>query len=51
MPTKRVYGKKLTATQIVRAGARARVPATGSKLVSLLNSKSPKNLSDPNSLK
>src|SRR6202171_2475582 len=43
-----VYGKKLTATQIVRDGA-VPVPATGSKLVSLLNSKSPKNLSDPNS--
>ena len=45
-----VYGKKVTATQIVRDGA-VPVPAAGSKLVSLLNSKSPKNLSDPNSLK
>ena len=45
-----VYGNKITATEIVRAGA-VPVPSAGRKLVSLLNSKSPKNLSDPNSLR
>jgi lipid-binding SYLF domain-containing protein len=46
----KVYGKKLTATKIIREGA-APVPSSGQKLVSLLDKKSPKNLSDPNSLK
>ncbi|HEX3377662.1 MAG TPA: lipid-binding SYLF domain-containing protein [Candidatus Acidoferrales bacterium] len=46
----KLYGKKLTAEEIIRQGA-APVPASGQKLVSLLNKKSPKNLSDPNSLK
>lgn len=46
----KLYGKKLTATQIVRKGA-VPVPPSGQKLVSLLEKKSPKNLSDPNSLK
>ena len=46
----KVYGKKLTAEKIVREGA-APVPSSGQKLVSLLDKKSPKNLSDPNSLK
>ena len=46
----RVYGKKVTATEIVIKGA-VPVPPSGQKLVSLLNKKSPKNLSDPNSLK
>lgn len=46
----KLYGKKITATELVREGA-APVPASGQKLVSLLNKKSPKNLSDPNSLK
>jgi lipid-binding SYLF domain-containing protein len=46
----RVYGKKVTATQIVRGGAVPVSPAA-QKMVSLLNKKSPKNLSDPNSLK
>lgn len=46
----KLYGKKLTATEIIREGA-APVPPSGQKLVSLLNKKSPKNLSDPNSLK
>jgi lipid-binding SYLF domain-containing protein len=46
----RVYGKKVTATQIVIDGA-VPVPSSGQKLVSLLNKKSPKNLSDPDSLK
>ena len=46
----RVYGKKIAATEIVINGA-VPVPPSGQKLVSLLNKKSPKNLSDPNSLK
>ena len=46
----KLYGKKLTATEIIRKGA-VPVPPSGQKLVSLLEKKSPKNLSDPNSLK
>ncbi len=46
----KLYGKKLTAEEIIRQGA-APVPPSGQKLVALLNKKSPKNLSDPNSLK
>ena len=46
----RVYGKKITATEIVRHGA-VPVPPSAQKMVSLLNKKSSKNLSDPNSLK
>lgn len=46
----KLYGKKLTAKQIVRDGA-APVPPSGQKLVSLLEKKSPKNHSDPESLK
>jgi SH3 domain-containing YSC84-like protein 1 len=46
----KLYGKKLTATEIIRKGA-APVPPSGRKLVSILEKKSPKNLSDPNSLK
>jgi len=46
----KLYGKKLTATQIVRKGAVA-VPPSGQKLVALLQKKSPKNHSDPESLK
>jgi lipid-binding SYLF domain-containing protein len=46
----RIYGKKITATDIVREGAVA-VPRAGQKMVSLLDKKSPKNLSDPESLK
>jgi lipid-binding SYLF domain-containing protein len=46
----KVYGKKVTATEIVRGGA-VPVPPSGEKMISLLNKKSPKNLSDPNSLK
>jgi SH3 domain-containing YSC84-like protein 1 len=46
----KLYGKKLTATEIIRQGA-APVPASGRKLVSLLEKKSPKNHSDPESLK
>ncbi len=46
----KLYGKKLTATDIIRQGA-VPVPPSGQKLVSLLNKKSPKNHSDPESLK
>jgi SH3 domain-containing YSC84-like protein 1 len=46
----KLYGKKLTATEIIRRGA-VSVPPSGQKLVSLLEKKSPKNHSDPESLK
>lgn len=46
----KLYGKKLDATEIIRQGA-VPIPPSGRKLDSLLNRKSPKNLSDPNSLK
>src|SRR6202049_804245 len=46
----KLYGKKLTATEIIRQGA-VPIPPSGQKLVSLLEKKSPKNLSDPESLK
>ena len=46
----RVYGKKLSAQDIIFKGAVA-VPPPAQKLVSTLNRKSPKNNSDPNSLK
>ena len=46
----KIYGKKVGATDIVRRGA-VPVPASGKKLVALLNKKSPKNHSDPESLK
>jgi lipid-binding SYLF domain-containing protein len=46
----KLYGKKLTGKEIIRDGA-APVPPSGQKLVSLLNKKSPKNHSDPESLK
>jgi SH3 domain-containing YSC84-like protein 1 len=46
----KLYGKKLTATEIIREGA-VPVPPSGQKLVSLLDKKSPKNHSDPDSLK
>jgi lipid-binding SYLF domain-containing protein len=45
-----LYGKKVTAEQIVRKGAVA-VPPSGQEMIALLNKKSPKNLSDPASLK
>ena len=45
-----LYGKKIEAEDIVRKGAVA-VPASGQELIALLNKKSPKNLSDPSSLK
>lgn len=46
----RVYGKKLDAEQIIFKGAAA-VPPPAQKLIAYLNRKSPKNMSDPNSLK
>jgi lipid-binding SYLF domain-containing protein len=46
----KLYGKKVAATEIIRRGA-VPVPPSGRKLVSLLEKKSPKNHSDPNSLK
>ena len=45
-----VYGRKISAEDIVRKGA-AQTPAAGSKMISLLNSKSPNNTSDPISLR
>jgi SH3 domain-containing YSC84-like protein 1 len=45
-----VYGKKLEAEDIVFKGA-VPVPPPAQKLVGYLNKKTPKNLSDPNSLK
>jgi SH3 domain-containing YSC84-like protein 1 len=46
----KLYGKKVTATEIVRQGA-VPVPSSAQKMVALLDKKSPKNLSDPESLK
>ena len=45
----RVYGRKITAPAIVREG-KVNSPAAGQKLISILNQKSPRNLSDPKSL-
>jgi SH3 domain-containing YSC84-like protein 1 len=46
----RVYGKRVDADDIIFKGAVA-VPPPAQKLVAYLNRKSPKNLSDPNSLR
>jgi lipid-binding SYLF domain-containing protein len=46
----KLYGKKVTGKEVIRDGA-VPVPASGQKLVSLLQKKSPKNHSDPESLK
>ena len=46
----KLYGMNVTAEQIIRKGAVA-VPPSGQEMIALLNKKSPKNLSDPNSLK
>ncbi|HVS88128.1 MAG TPA: lipid-binding SYLF domain-containing protein [Candidatus Acidoferrum sp.] len=46
----RLYGKKVSAEDIIRKGATA-VPSSGQQMIALLNRKSPKNLSDPESLK
>lgn len=45
-----LYGKKLTATEIIREH-KVSTPAAGQKLVGVLNRASPRNLSDPKSLK
>jgi lipid-binding SYLF domain-containing protein len=45
----KLYGKKLDAREIIREG-KVGVPECAHELVSLLDSKSPKNLSDPKSL-
>ncbi|HXJ14025.1 MAG TPA: lipid-binding SYLF domain-containing protein [Candidatus Limnocylindrales bacterium] len=47
---KKLYGRELSAKQIVREG-KVGVPASGRELVNLLNKLSPKNQSDPVSLK
>ena len=47
---KNLYGRELSARQIVREG-KAGVPASGRELISLLNQKSPRNRSDPKSLR
>jgi SH3 domain-containing YSC84-like protein 1 len=46
----KLYGRKVTAEEIIRKGA-VGVPPSGQQMVALLNRKSPKNLSDPESLK
>ncbi len=45
----KLYGQKLTAKEIIRGG-KVGIPSAASELVSLLNSKSPENKSDPKSL-
>jgi lipid-binding SYLF domain-containing protein len=45
-----LYGRDVSAKNIIRGG-KVGVPAAGRQLISLLNQKSPKNLSDPKSLK
>ena len=45
-----LYGKKLSARDIIRDG-KVKTPACAAELVALLNQKSPKNKSDPKSLK
>ena len=45
----KIYGRKITARQIVRQGAG--MPSAASTMVSTLNHHSPKNLSDPKSLR
>src|SRR5947209_10215055 len=45
----KLYGKKLTAKEIIRGG-KVGVPASAQQLVSLLDKKSPVNRSDPKSL-
>jgi lipid-binding SYLF domain-containing protein len=47
---KKLYGKELSAKEIVREG-KVGVPAAAREWISLLNTKSPKNESDPVSLK
>ncbi len=46
----KIYGRKVAAEDIIRKGA-VRTPPNGQQLIALLDKKSPKNLSDPESLK
>ena len=46
----KLYGRKLSAREIVRQG-KVGVPASGRELISLLDKVSPKNMSDPKSLR
>jgi lipid-binding SYLF domain-containing protein len=46
----RLYGKKVSAEVVIRKGV-VGVPPSGQQLIALLNRKSPKNLSDPESLR
>jgi SH3 domain-containing YSC84-like protein 1 len=46
----KLYGKKVSARDIIREG-KVKAPACAAELISLLNEKSPKNRSDPKSLK
>src|SRR5947207_2280626 len=46
----KLYGRKLTAKEIIRGG-KVGIPASAHELVSLLDSKSPTNKSEPKSLK
>ena len=45
----KIYGRKVKARAIVREG-KVEMPAAGGKLISTLNTESPRNLSDPKSL-
>jgi lipid-binding SYLF domain-containing protein len=45
----KLYGRRLSATDIIRGG-KVGIPASAKELVALLNTKSPKNRSDPKSL-
>jgi len=47
---KKLYGRDISAKEIVRQG-KASIPASGRELISLLDKQSPKNESDPVSLK
>jgi lipid-binding SYLF domain-containing protein len=47
---RKLYGRSLSAKEIVREG-KVGIPAAGSEFISLLNKTSPKNESDPVSLK
>jgi SH3 domain-containing YSC84-like protein 1 len=47
---RKLYGRPLSAKNIVRQGE-ARVPASGQTMIALLNRQSPRNLSDPKSLR
>jgi lipid-binding SYLF domain-containing protein len=46
---KKLYGKELTAKEIIREG-KVGIPACAGELISLLDTKSPVNKSDPKSL-